>query len=294
MTGGINNSLVERSWEQDTDLRFEEALLGSSQSHLVRDSNDRRWVMKCNRVEHQSYSIVNEILGSSFCRALNLPLPPFKLVDVPDSYFRDPITWSSTMDGRRKPKPGLRFLSRYMPDLTPTRCYDRLPVIWLSDVSNRDDCLGMFVFDVWADHRDVRQAVFVRGDQGLRATFIDNSHLFGGHARACDLCVQRVSATELIALDAATDKYRLGEWIEFLKERLPAVLQRTFEVLPQELHSVQTGDLIFHPRLSARLAHLGELVHSAVGRKSALAATFGSRLCDNARKHKEGSLLPLV
>jgi hypothetical protein len=51
----------------------------------------------------------------------------------------------------------------------------------VSAITNREAFLGMYLFDVWANHQDNRQAIFRRSSTNDQEVwFIDRGRMFGG------------------------------------------------------------------------------------------------------------------
>ena len=274
-------------------FRLEALMGGSCRSLLVRDSAEALWVMKDAACPKEMYRLVNETLGWEFCHMLGIPFPDYRLVQVHHSCFDKPGAWFQ-MNQRRRPKSGLHFCSRFIPDRDSAKAYEQLPGVFLNQVSNRDECLGMFVFDVWADHQDRRQAIFTQTESGLKATFIDNTHLFGGPDRNCVYGPSRLSAVELVALAAATNQEDLQHWIARTRRIMPQALDRTLSFLPCEWWRIQLRDAAFRDRCEDRLERLEELVHYRIAQSSNLAPSFRSHYFCLQSEDDYPTYIPLV
>jgi hypothetical protein len=279
-------SIVERN----ASLRVERSLSGCFGSHLVTDSEDAAWVIKTNSRGKHEYGLINELLGWEFCHRLGLPLSPYRLVSLPDARN----TGEAATFAERRATARLSFLSRYIPDLEPGSHWELLPSVYLSRITNRNACLGMFIFDIWADHRDRRQAVFSDTRDGLKATFIDNTHLFGGVSRDDGYWPHRLSSVEIVALDAVNEDGLLERWIESMRRVLPSALQLTLELLPAEWREAQKTDFGFERKFNERLEQLENLVDCAVDRARDFAPPFRSHQVCFFAEAEYGTTFPLV
>ena len=255
-------------------LYFQEQLKGCFNNYLVTNDKGERWVLKGNPGSDCDYGLINEVLGWEFCCMLGLPFPAYKLLEVKHPYLDLPQDRLGKANQAKQLTPGLYFMSRYIPDLTTRRCYDLLPSVWLNDVRNRDECLGMFIFDVWADHRDRRQAIFAGNDAGFESTFIDNTHLFGGANRDEGFRPNRLSAVEAIAISMSRDSDRVRRWIDFIRQTLPKALERLLGWLPPAWRWAQTQDVSFEERCHYRMGNLDRLVRLALEQASSYAPAF--------------------
>jgi hypothetical protein len=276
--------------ERNASLRVEQHLSGCFRSHLVIDSEDAAWVMKADRRVLHEYGLINELLGWEFCHRLGIPASPYKLVELPDARN----TGNGATFVERRTTARLCFLSRYVPDLEPGRCCDLLPSVYLSRVKNKHACLGMFIFDIWADHRDRRQAVFSDTGDGLKATFIDNTHLFGGVTRNDEYCPGRLSSVEIVALSAVYEDGLLDRWIESMRRVLPSALKLTLELLPSEWRAIQKRDYGFERKFNERLEQLEDLVDCAIDRARDLAPPFRTHQVCIFSESESAMTLPLV
>ena len=71
--------------------------------------------------------------------------------------------------------------------------YEVIPNRWIARVLNRGDFVGALLLDLWTNHCDRRQCVFVSTGttSSLRAVLIDNDHMFGGFAGNEKTCPRR-------------------------------------------------------------------------------------------------------
>jgi hypothetical protein len=152
---------------------------GGAQAHLLRCSDKHYYVAKCpNNPQGGVRILINELLGSRLAALLNLPVAVSQTVLVEEFLIR--YTAEMVMENPRDRTPcqaGLWFGSRY--PVNPCRgvvC----DMLLASEGTNRQDFIGMLVFDKWTCNTDGRQAVFFRPrrEEQLLALMIDQGFCF--------------------------------------------------------------------------------------------------------------------
>ncbi len=128
----------------------------------------------------------------------------------------------------------------------------------------------------------------------LKATFIDNTHLFGGPRRSGPDRNHRLSAAEMVALSAAEEHRQLDRWTDAIRQTMPGALSSTLNLLPEEWQDIQARDASFEDRFTTRLERLDDLVHSALDRARSFAPAFRSRFFCVLPEDEAPSELPLV
>ncbi|HLW99721.1 MAG TPA: HipA family kinase [Candidatus Acidoferrales bacterium] len=158
---------------------------GGAQSHLMRCSDNYYYVVKFQNNPQHTRVLANELLGTILAKHLGLPAAPFAVVEVEEDLIRLTEELVVQIGLTRSPcKPGLQFGSRYPGDPAETAAFDFLPDDALAEVENRQDFLGMLVFDKWTCNTNGRQAVFFRQAgrtpqlTPMRALMIDNGFCF--------------------------------------------------------------------------------------------------------------------
>jgi hypothetical protein len=161
-------------------VRYFRNLRGGSQPILAAASDGLIYVVKFADNQQGEYLSFNECMGAELYRACGLPVAPWKLLQVADTFLdQNPSCWSETPNGRRKPAPGMCFGSRFLGD--GSRLYEILPGSYFQRVTNATDFWFAWLLDVGANHTDNRQAIFrEEAFSHLQAVFIDFGHMFGG------------------------------------------------------------------------------------------------------------------
>lgn len=156
-------------------------LQGGSQPNLVRADDGHFYVVKFLDNLQGPNLLFNEALGTELYRSVGLLTPEWRPVHISEDFLdQNPECWMETQDGRRRPKAGWCFGSRYLA-LRNSVVFEMLPYKRFSCISNRTDFWTAWVLDVFCGHTDNRQALFLGPDsRSLKAYFIDHGHLFGG------------------------------------------------------------------------------------------------------------------
>jgi hypothetical protein len=164
-------------------VQFIRKMRGGSQPALIRCNDDKLYVVKFFRNQQGPNLLANEVLGNELLHTCNLPTPPWRPVFVSARFLKQnsDVSFETTL-GNSSIESGLHFGSEFLGGEKTGQAYEWLPKGLNSRVINREDFLGIHIFDIWANHCDHRQALFTtrEGNASFRAVFIDNGHLFGG------------------------------------------------------------------------------------------------------------------
>ncbi len=163
-------------------VRFIRKMRGSSQSSLIEASDGNLYIVKLQHDFIGSQIVFNEAIGSELYRQIGLPTPDWSGIEIGDQFIdSNRGLWCESHGKVIRPHSGLHFASQYLGDETHS-VYEVLPGSWYSRIQNRSDFLGALVADVWFEHVDSRQALFLQkeGEHSLAAVFIDHGHLLGG------------------------------------------------------------------------------------------------------------------
>ena len=156
---------------------------GGSQSVLLRASDGALYVVKMMGNPQGPNVLANEAFGNELARYLGLPVPSWRPISLSDSFLdRNRLCWFESATGLIRPPAGLHFASLALGQGSSAIGCEVIPGRWLSQAGNRADFVAMLVLDLWTNHTDNRQAIFLQSaETGLTsAVFIDNGHLFGG------------------------------------------------------------------------------------------------------------------
>ena len=233
---------------------------GGSQSILVRGEDEELYVVKLNDNEQGPNLLANEMLGSELLRATGLPTPPWKAIFLSEEFLNcNPGLHFECKSGYKPIRSGLHFGSHFVMPKNGGAVYELLPSSFCRRISNPTDFLGIYIFDVWANHHDHRQALFSCDlmNPGVRANFVDNGHLFGsphwcpkekyGAAMHLDKNVYTVPW-----LDVSVDG-----WISHFETTIPQTLHRIVKQIPKDWYKGDISALTQY--LEHRLLNLRKL-----------------------------------
>lgn len=154
---------------------------GGSQSHLMRCSDQRYYVVKFPNNPQGPRILANEMMGGRLAQLLNLPVAAARVVYVDPQLIE--CTEELVMEmGRLRIRchDGLCFGSLYQGNIRHGTTENDLADWELRRVKNLNDFCGMLVFDKWTCNTDGRQVVFWRkqNHEAYRAAMIDQGFCF--------------------------------------------------------------------------------------------------------------------
>jgi hypothetical protein len=164
-------------------VEFIRKMRGGSEPALIRCNDNKLYVVKFFRNRQGPNVLANEVLGSELLSTFNLPTPQWRAVSLSTSFLKENSgAFSETPSGASSIESGLHFGSEFLGSDETGQAYEWLPKGLSRRVANLEDFLGVYIFDVWTNHCDHRQSIFITGDANasFRAVFIDNGHLCGG------------------------------------------------------------------------------------------------------------------
>jgi hypothetical protein len=161
--------------------RFIRKLRGGSQPILAQASDGFTYVVKLAGNPQGKNIFFNEAMGSELYRAVCLPVPDWKPLNVNERFLdRNPQCWFEVAEGGSlRPEPGLCFGSRYL-GREGVELWEILPGSSFRRVLNGEDFQLAWLVDICASHADNRQAVFEVQPGSIRAFFVDHGHMFAG------------------------------------------------------------------------------------------------------------------
>ena len=180
-----------------TARRFLRKMRGGAQAHLLEADDGHFYVVKFRNNPQHRRVLVNEWIGNTFLRFLQIPTPSIEIVALPEAFLAENQEVHIQLGNNRSPIPaGWHFGSRYPGNPDHIAVYDFVPDTLLSKVANLTDFLGVLLFDKWTGNADARQSVFLRArlreyapqwtDHPLRvgyvALMVDHGYIFNGPA----------------------------------------------------------------------------------------------------------------
>ncbi len=171
---------ASRAPEYPRAIFFYRKMHGVTQSSLVRASNGRLYVVKQSSRQGNTFAGFNESFGYELAKSLKLPVPHWSPVLITDDFIdQNPGFWPGEGGENLRPSAGLHFGSQLVCSVHDM-LLDSYPRAFVQRITNRRDFNGILALDTWANHMDVRQALFVtkqhRSD--AKAFFIDFERYF--------------------------------------------------------------------------------------------------------------------
>jgi len=211
---------------------------GGAQSSLLQCSDGNLYVVKMMGNPQGTAVLANEFVGGMLCAALGFSVPSSCVVYLPSDFLRStPEMWFETSSGRRCPEAGIQYGSRLIGEVCGSqRAFEYLPSRLIPTVDNWPEYLGFYLFDIWANHHDRRQAIFTVDPirQSTKATFIDQGSLFGGPAWTFQHDDYQQVFRSQDRPSATWDPESVVHWIERFRQIIPSTLSHAFKHLPAE------------------------------------------------------------
>jgi hypothetical protein len=237
-------------------VQFERRMRGGCQSSLIQASDGCRYVLKMFDNPQGGDTLFHEALGSGLAQVLGLPVPGWKVLHVSESFIeQNPQLWFEAEGRLIRPTAGLHFGSAFVEARPGGETYQLVPANWHPRIVNAGDFFGMLLLDLWTNHLDNRQALFVHipGTHQLRVVFIDHGQMFGqadslrkrvGRARFLDTRVYSVGGhSALLSRWQKRIEDVSASVISYLMDAVPTSWRRPGypEVILDGLLEMQTG-----------------------------------------------------
>jgi hypothetical protein len=181
--------------------------------------------------------LANEALGSILLRGLGLQVPSWLPIVINLKTLPSfPELTMETARGMQLPAWGVHFGSEYLGG-PQYDLFDFIPEHY--KITNGEQFAAIRLFDLWANHRDLRQCVYRRPKQtgDYEAVFIDNGHLFGGPAWSDETALSPKAWSGHIRMSGP---FATERWLTLFEDRIPGLLREARLNIPSEWHS---GDI---------------------------------------------------
>lgn len=184
MTGGLKvKDQIEVKHVLVTAVQHVKRMRGGAQSHLMRCSNGKFYVVKFRNNPQGLKILANEFMFSNIARTVGLSVPSPAIVNV-DAWLVEHTPELNIWLPLAVPVPcesGLQYGSEYAIDPVIGRVWDWLSAETLVNVRNQAEFAGILVLDKWMCNLDPRQVVFWKKnvERKYSASFIDHGYCFG-------------------------------------------------------------------------------------------------------------------
>lgn len=247
-----------------TAATFIRKMRGHSEAMLLRGTDGGLYVVKPRANPAAASGIANELIGASLCQAVGLSVPQSYLVQVGEEFLdHHPDAWFKTRKGGVRPPAGLHYGTAFEGRVEgPGRPFEILHGSAVNAVRNRDDFCGIYLFDIWANHLDRRQCLYLRdGDRNdIQAVFLDNGMLFGGNAWHMSDPSSQTQYRKRDAENVLWATASVNTWIERFRDVIPGALAHSLKLVPPEWCAGDLGSL--EQTLMWRLSSLEQIVSS--------------------------------
>jgi hypothetical protein len=202
----------------------------------MRCSDGFHYVVKFQNNPQHRRILVNELLAAGLAQRLELPIPPFAIVDVSERL----IEFTSEMHielprTRERLSPGLQFGSRLPAAPRQASLMDFIGDFQLDGLENKKDFLGMFVFDKWTCNTDGRQVIFSQSSKSTkyRLWMIDQGFCFNQGEWTFPDAPKRSLFTSPFVYEQVTGIESFDPWLSRLESEIgPAVLREVADTIP--------------------------------------------------------------
>ena len=160
--------------------RFIQRMQGKSQAALI-ETDGGYFVVKWQQNTQHRRILVNEAVCAELLKRVGVASPGWAWIGVDREFLaRNPQARIEGRGGSIVIGTGWHFGAPAAANSHCREAYDHPPSSFVGKVSNPWDFLKVFVFDIWVDNRDRRQATFFRlPRRGLQAEMIDNGQGLG-------------------------------------------------------------------------------------------------------------------
>ena len=239
-------------------------LKGESQTVFVRANDGNYYFVKMADNPSGPNLLANEHMGSRLAKAVGLPVPETKGILFSDSFIDShPDLWFELPSEVRRPNKGVHFGSLLVGQTSgPERPTEYISPSGIDRIANREAFLGMYLFDVWANHRASRHAIFKRQDNNtLKAFFINHGHIFGGSKWDLDDSPVAPLHMEAAIYSGLWQDELVDRWTSIFQSVIPEVLSTVPQSMGSEWYKGDLVELI--ERLTDRLAKLPDFIREA-------------------------------
>jgi len=238
-------------------------LNGACQSLLVTGSDGQLYALKMIHPAYTRSMRASEALAGLLASRIGLPVAEWRPMIVRDEVacWNPDFRFESAV-GPVVPKADLSYGSRIVTAVDGEMPYEIIPRSWYAWIVNREDFVGMAIFDLWAHSLHHRQAAFAKVPEGLRAVFIDSCHAFGGPSGQKGLLPREVLYWDRRVYAGCWTEGVIERWVGAIKGICGAEVHALIDTLPSSWvtdtwrHGVAT--LLEHSR--AVLSYTGAAV----------------------------------
>ena len=177
-------------------MRLIRKMRGGAQAHLIEADDGHFYVVKFRNNPQHRRVLINEWIASTFLQYLQVAAPETAIVRLtPEFLAQNPDVSIALGNEKRAGRTGMAFrltISREIRIASPFTTF--VPDTLLDRIENRNEFLGVLVFDKWTGNADARQSIFLRARLreyvptfqghalrvGFLAMMVDHGYIFNG------------------------------------------------------------------------------------------------------------------
>ena len=137
------------------------------------------------------------------------------------------------------------------------RAFSFLPQCSAKFVKNKQDFIGMYLFDLWVERDVARTVLFRRTDRAheIRATFVNDGSVLAGHHFSRQALLDRVCRHPPSLYEGLWSRTKVTYWLDLFRRAMPGALTLAVSSMPTAW-GPNSDDVTLCQRLSERLEHL--------------------------------------
>jgi hypothetical protein len=203
----------------------------SNNAHLISFDNGKQYIVKFLK-KGQEKTLLNEWLGYSIARYMNLPIPPSRFVEIPKTFLKEMIQTEDILYTSRQ------FATLYIPD-----CKNAHELQNPNIIINSDQLAGIIILDYWLYNTDrTRKNILFKeeSNKNYHLHIIDHADSFGSFAwKKEDL--QKIdqqnllkSATHELIASFIVDKNELYQQFNIIRAIPALLLKEILDFAPED------------------------------------------------------------
>jgi hypothetical protein len=233
---------------------------GASQTLLMRCDDNQLYVVKLKDNPQGNGTLGNELMAARLLKGVGLPTPEYRAVFISEAFLAaNPCVHFETAVCKVPASSGFHFGSQFLAPDDSWELYSILPGSYHPLIRNRNDLLGCYIFDIWANHHDAREFVFRRkvDETSLSAFIVDNGHMFGGSSWSQQQPPGAAMCLDKRLYGKQWEGDAIAAWCSHFENILPKILQQAVSNMPDEWYNGKIT--VLFDFLESRLGHLYRL-----------------------------------
>ena len=116
----------------------------------------------------------------------------------------------------------------------PLRPFSFLPQSSAKYVKNKQDFIGMYLFDIWVEHGVARRVLFNRTGRSsdIRARFVNDGSVLAGQQYACQATIDSLYRQPPSLYENLWSNAQSGIWLDLFRRQIPEALDWAISSMP--------------------------------------------------------------